>query len=446
MELRFSMILEFSVENHRSFRGETTLSFVSTSRKDEPLYRFKTPHSTHGVLPVVGVWGANASGKSNILDVLVTLRDLVRDSHRKFGPNDPIPFHPWGLNYTGEPTNIEIEFIDENNQRTLFGFSFNALEFLEEYLYIWKTSRRSKIYERKNGKWSFGNLLTGQKNLISESTRKNSLFLSASAQYNHSQLLSIYNYISNSIICQNKEENGLEMIENMPIYSQDHPFISPKTKPFLSQLLLKSDIGITQVKFEEIDIELPTEIQSMLNQPFFNELPKKIKDLIPQFNSSNQKSIGITFIHNNSFELPPQNESLGTHVLLHKLSQILPVLKNGSIIVLDEIDKSLHPDLCTILIGLFTNEQTNPNKAQLLFTTHNRDIFNSLRSDEILLIDKNRSGESSLKYSSDFRDVRSRDNLHKVHSQGRIGAVPNIEEDDIHEIVQDFVSNKNEQV
>jgi predicted ATPase len=92
-------------------------------------------------------------------------------------------------------------------------------------------------------------------------------------------------------------------------------------------------------------------------------------------------------------------------------------------LIVDEIDTSLHPDLCAAIVNLFTDPRTNPNGAQLLFSTHERDLLNHLRRDEVVLVDKGRDGASRLSVASDF-DVRGRQELRRVHAEGRLGGVP----------------------
>ena len=124
------------------------------------------------------------------------------------------------------------------------------------------------------------------------------------------------------------------------------------------------------------------------------------------------------------WDVPPDQESRGTSVLLVRLNDLFGVLSEGGLLMLDEIDTSLHPDLSAALVSLFTNKATNPKGAQLLFTTHDRSLLKSLRRDEVVLIDKSLEGVSTVKVASDFQGVRGRDDLRQLHEQGRLGGVP----------------------
>lgn len=123
-------VLRYQVRNHRSFRDETELSFVSTTQPDEPSYRIASKHAQDGILPVVGVWGANASGKSNLLKALLTMRDHVRSSFRR-EPEAPIPWQPFALRLDAGPTRHELEF-ELQGTRYRYGFEHTAESFGEE--------------------------------------------------------------------------------------------------------------------------------------------------------------------------------------------------------------------------------------------------------------------------------------------------------------------------
>lgn len=134
--------------------------------------------------------------------------------------------------------------------------------------------------------------------------------------------------------------------------------------------------------------------------------------------------VWLTHGPSESWELPPDLESRGTNVLLARLHDLLHVLRDGGLLILDELDTSLHPDLCAALVALFTSASTNPMGAQLLFTTHDRSLLAGLRRDEVVLIDKDAAGESTVRTASDFRGLRGRDDLRREHEQVRIGGVP----------------------
>ncbi|MCB9548477.1 MAG: ATP-binding protein [Myxococcales bacterium] len=132
------MVLRFLLENYASFRDEVEVSFVSTSPQGKPAWRFESPHVAHGVLPAVGVWGANASGKSNLLRGMTALRHLVKSSFVDFGPTDPVPWTPFRLDRSADApaTRMEIDFTI-GDVRFQLGVRLDGLGFAEEWLYRW---------------------------------------------------------------------------------------------------------------------------------------------------------------------------------------------------------------------------------------------------------------------------------------------------------------------
>ncbi|HFE46843.1 MAG TPA: ATP-binding protein [Nannocystis exedens] len=422
------MLLRFSIENHRSFRGPSELSLVSTSRKDAPTWRHPSRHAKHGVLPTLGLWGANGSGKSNILGALLEFQTLVRDSFIKIGPNEPLPWSPWRHRRGPEdpPTRMDIDLLMEADIRIHYGFKFTSKGFVEEWMYRWVGSRRQILYERSllednDDPWYFGSSLTGARSQIARATRNNSLFLSTAAQHNHPILLPIFSAIVDKIV----PEHGISL-HGYPLFRADNPLLADSFRPALTKLLQAADLGVADLKIRphrHQPVNLPGEAEAIFKPEFLAELKAhKIQ--------SEPENTPLQEIHlrhgtaEDSWDLPPQDESRGTHILLARLADFLPVLRSGNTLVVDELDTSLHPDLCALLVGLFTDQRSNPHGAQLIFSTHDRGLLRHLRTDEVVLVDKERDGESQLVPSSDYRGLRTRDDLRRAHEEGQLGGVP----------------------
>jgi uncharacterized protein len=413
------MLLQFTFENHRSFRDPASLSFVATSRKDEPSWRMASPYTANGVLPVLGLWGANASGKSNAIHALLTFRAAVKDSHARWGATQAVPWWPWGQRKGTDapPSRFEIDLqVDEF--RYAFGFAVCRGAFVEEHLLRWEGSRKQVLYSRtadENNPWHFGTHLKGQRTRIAEETRANSLFLSAAAQSNHPMLLGVYKAIVDGI----KPERRIGL-NGFPLFGKAHPILDPAFRESLLTLLKAADVGISDVVIERPQrVPMPDDIVQMLKP-----------EVAAKFETIGDKDEDLHFIRlvhgNENWVFSPDEESRGTQILLARLADLVASLRRGGLLVLDEIDTSLHPDLCSALVGLFTNQQTNPGGAQLLFSTHDRDLLKSLRTDEVVLIDKHNDGASSLATASDFRGVRTRDDLRRLHEEGRLRGVPTL--------------------
>jgi hypothetical protein len=413
------MLLRFTVENVASFREAAELSFVSTARNDEPEHRFRSRHAPHGVLPVVGVWGANASGKTNLFWAFGEFVSHVATSfaHRK--PNDPVPWLPWRLDRSpgARPSMMSVDLVTAGDVRLHYGFRFRAEGYDEEWLYRWDGARRSVLFHRNHAEpeaWYFPGL-KGQKNQIKDATRRNSLFLSAAAQHNHPELTSVWEAIVSSYTAERLIE-----LHSHPLFAPDDPILAADFRPTLLKFLDAADTGIVDVRVQPVEtVGGPREA---LEKIFTPEYLETIRGAAPSGH------VEVRFVHRGQagedFTLLPHMESRGTQIMLARLADLVAVLRSGRLLLIDELDTSLHPDLCAALVELFTNPATNPNGAQLLFSTHDRGLLRSLRTDEVLLVDKDRTGCSHVAAASDYRGVRTRDDLRRAHEEGRLRGVP----------------------
>lgn len=407
------MLLEFAVTNYGPFRERAVMSFVSTARKDEPVHRFDARHATHGVLPVLGLWGANAVGKSMLIEALLQFIYLIERSASQL-PNTPVPWTPWCLDTRpGAPrTELVADLLVGDDELVQIGVHIDHRGFCKEWAYRWSGSRRQVLYERDHDKpdpWYFGPSLGGDKVRIARSTRVNALFLSTAAQQNHAVLSEVYT----AVISLVRRDSGIDL-NGFPLFPGDAPILAPANQAVVLALLQQADLGLTGVRAVEAGRPPPEALAT---------LPVEAREAFAAMPDMHYLQFKRC-LDGVDVELPVRSESTGTHSLVARVNDLLPVLQQGRLIVIDEIDTSLHPDLCRALVGLFTDPRSNPNGAQLLFTTHDRGLLQSLRTDEVLMIDKDADGASRAVAVSDYRDVRTRDDLALLHQQGRIGGVP----------------------
>ena len=189
------MLVEFRVENHRSLRDEQVLTMEAgrVGNDADPRPR-RVPGHAQSLLPVAGLYGANASGKSNVLSALAFMRDAVLYSHRHWSPDEGVPRDPfaWGPARTA-PSMLEVTVLVDG-VRYEYGFSASDDCFLEEWLYAWPNGKKQVWFERDSNAFKFGDHLTGENRLIEDVTRPNALFLSAAVQHRHTQLLPIFSW------------------------------------------------------------------------------------------------------------------------------------------------------------------------------------------------------------------------------------------------------------
>ena len=433
------MLMRFGVANHRSIRDyQELLLSASRSIKREGL-TIPAPVVREAAVPIAAIYGPNASGKSNLIDAMRLMRILVVSSHAKLGAADQIPRVPFLLDRSGnEPTRLDCTFSTGPPESAgpaaiyEYGFEFTDTEFRREWLYrIVRKERQSTqlLFERAivDGKVTleFGNRLRGANKTIAGLVRPNSLFLSAAAQNNHPQLQSIFRYFS-SFWEMNRGSNTV-VSSKLVRYLSD----TDLKESFLN-LLRQADVGIVDFNIEktEPDPEASSVLQGILqtveehggSQSEIDVLERGMVDAVLQPER-------LRFIHScQDRDAPPFDydmESRGTLVLISLLIPALNALTRGALLVVDELNTSLHPNLSRAFVSLFNREDSNRRGAQLVFSTHDVSLLGSgvLENDEIWLAEKDDEGVSRFTPLTDFK-VRSRDDIEKAYRRGRLGGVP----------------------
>ncbi len=347
-----------------------------------------------GVLPVAAIYGANASGKTNVLRAIQFLWEAVVLSHRAWGP-DGVPRAPF-LNdedSSRASSEFEIDFLT-NGVRYRYGFRVDSSVVLEEWVYAYPRGKKQTWFHRTQGKpISFGARMPGENRTIERLTRKNSLFLSAAAQNNHEALSPVYQRILGMLCVMDDRTEWRDHTDGLCMV--------PDNLADIERLVSVADLGISQVK-----------------------VVTEGKKLIPP---------QIHFLHRlGKREIPfsRERESQGTLAYHALLGPVIIALKRGMPLCIDELDRSLHPLLSAHLIRLFNDPATNPKGAQLIFNTHDTNLLSSgiLRRDQIWFTEKKDDGSSQLFPLSDFKPRRT-ENLENGYLQGRYGAIPFINPD-----------------
>ncbi|MEL7357825.1 MAG: ATP-binding protein [Cyanobacteria bacterium J06560_6] len=409
------MLIEFRVENHRSLLEEQALTLESSRLGN---LSDKRPRQVKGhsasVLPISAIYGANASGKSNVLSAIDFMRESVIDSYRRWEPDSGVPRKPFawanGLNI---PSTFEVTFV-QHKIKYQYGFSTNDELIEEEWLFAWPNNRKQVWLERDKNQYYFGDNLKGPNKLIQEVTRPNALFLSAAAQNNHEQLSHIFLWFRNIIfVSASGKFDRTYSFQYSPRYflsniSQLSLFDNPDDSDFASRLvalLQSADTGLVNIK--AVEDKYPTGRRSR---------------------SSNR----IMFQHqhgNDAAWLDLEDESEGTKTLFRIAPSLFHVLDSGSVLIVDELESSLHPLLALTILNLFNDPDANPNSAQLLFTTHDTNLLGTtlgeppLRRDQVWFTEKDGAGKSCLYPLTDFKPRQS-ENLERGYLQGRYGAIP----------------------
>jgi AAA15 family ATPase/GTPase len=447
------MLLRFGVRNHRSIRDYQQISLIASSLKDseDGLLRvnlendmddsFESSGSKLSVLPVVAIYGSNAAGKSTILKAFEFFSEAVVHSHSRTAKSTGTPFAPFLLNeYSKDEASLyDADFII-GGVRYHYGFTLDGKRFLTEWLFSFnlesKRQSRSVLFHRdfeSDTEYYFGKMLKGDNKRISKSTRANSLFLCSAAQNAHPQLSEIYNYFAENISTRLEQMHSPSVLTHQLVaYFGDNK----KRKSIAFEFLKAAEIGITDIDFSEVPYEeqtqkLLSEVESIINKHFdTNETSNAFK---------NKTEAKVLHLGENSkgYSIELEHESSGTLALLQILGPVFTKLKDGGVLVVDELNICLHPLVSKELIKLFSSPLTNPGGAQLIFSTHDTGMLVNgvLRRDQVWFVEKGKDGSSSIYPLSDFK-IRASDNFEKGYKDGRFGAAP-----DFHLFQQRFSKN-----
>lgn len=436
------MLIRFGVKNHRSILDYQELLLTASRRIPRAAgLTFPAPavHEGAEAVPAVAVYGANASGKSNLLDAIRWMRDSILLSHQQLNVDDAIPRRPFLLDDEKKalPTGFDCTFTlpatgksasrSDSDVAYEYGFEFNDQEFIREWLYqtvLRKRRSTQVLFERqaKGGKprFSFGNDLHGENEVIGKLTRPNSLFLSAAAQNNHPQLTTLFRYFRECWSVNFPSEHPDPVREQILA----RQLSVSKNLDSVKDLLTQADVGLVGVNV--ISRELPPEVAEIMKE-FSHAVEKHLPDYHIETPATEDERLQFLHFRSKGDPVPLGYgaESRGTRTLLSLLLPICKALSTGAVVVVDEIDTSLHPRLQEALISLFKEKESNPYGAQIIFSTHDMTLLKGrlLRRDEVWFANKDSRGVSTLKPLTTFR-LRSRDDIEKAYRQGRLGGIP----------------------
>jgi hypothetical protein len=402
------MLLRFRFSNFRSFRTEQELSMVASSLGDQDGSVLHPSGTDEGVLPVAAMYGANASGKTNVILALQFMREAVKDSHAHWQPDEPIELEAFA-GAADSPTTFSADFL-LGGVRYQYGFSLSPEAVLEEWMYAYPLGKKQTWFAREKSKpISFSSKLQGDNRAIERLTRPNSLFLSAAAQNGHEVLSPVYGWFSQSLSFLTGERRLARPVART-LYGD------AGLRETFARLLALADLGIADLSVKKAVV--PEEFRSWL--PLFAEFGSDSRFTPETYEVRLMHRIGTA-----TLPFTPSQESTGTIAFLCVLDSVVRALANGGVVCVDELDHSLHPLLALELIRQFTNIKSNPESAQLIFNTHDTNLLSAgvLRRDQIWFTEKRQDGASQLYPLTDFKP-RKHENLQNGYLQGRYGAIP----------------------
>ena len=421
------MLLRFGVENHLSIRERQELLLTAAKRVKRSGPAVPVPILKEDAVPVAVLYGANAAGKSNLIHAIRVMRGHIVMSHKSGDATDPIPHHPFLLDDSSadKPTRFDSMFTVNGRDASTpqevyeYGFSCTAAEYADEWLHrIVRHKRQTtqvlfhRTTEDGNVQVSFGGRLRGENRAIASLTRPNSLFLSAAAQNNHSQLGAIHRQLVEQWQLARGAHIEHQLAEMFARFEHQDAFM---------ELMRQADLGVVDGELEDCDTpETKREDIHRAQRAFGHPTGSTNEDgeLVPpqkRFRFTHATAGGVR-------TLDYDWESRGTQVLASFAIPMLNAISRGSLVVVDELDSSLHHRLTEALLRLFKGA-TNRYGAQLIATVHDTALLRDLELDEVWLAEKDASGASRFTPLTDFR-IRSREDLEKVYREGRVGGAP----------------------
>lgn len=412
------MLVEFRTQNFRSLREEQVLSLVASPDKsllDTHALDTGLKAAPH-VLKSAVVYGANASGKSNLIKALQYMRDVVLMSATLQPGQAFARLQPFRLDAVSasQPTAFEVTFILDG-VRYQYGFAMNAQRIVSEQLLVYKAFKPQRWFERhfdaESGKdvYEFGPGLKGAKTLWEGATRPNALFLSMAVQLNSEALRPVYDWFAHRLVILN------EHAPLSPQFSLEMLKLEAQRKA-IGEFLRAADISIA-------DVEVATK-QATVHSIRFDLATGKREEETGEQTVDEVRFHYLTEHGQAVFDLA--DESSGTRNLLFLAGPVLDILSNGQTLVVDELDTSLHTLLVQALVRLFHRPEANTGGAQLVFTTHDTsllDAYGLFRRDQVWFVEKRPDQSSSLYPLLDF-SPRKNEALERGYLQGRYGALP----------------------
>lgn len=420
------MLIEFRIANYRSFRDEVTFSMVASSRKAR-----HAELNAQNVFPALGgiklltsaaIYGANASGKSNLIAGINFMQKFVMNSQQSTDRTGGIDVEPFRLDVQtrSAPSLFEIVFIADG-RRYRYGFEVTTERVEAEWLYVVPTSREAKLFERDGDSIELGERFKAEGGDLFKRTRPNALFLSVVAQFDGKIAQKVLGWFRSLGMTTGLSDMGMRVFTEMQLSNQE-------CAQDIVALIKQLDLGIEDIRIEKVahspetlPDDAPEELRTAL-EPFLNLLSKEEQSAVRTIH----RKVGEVGqpITQEVFDLDV-HESEGTKKIFAMAGPVIEILKEGDVLIIDELDARLHPLLTQEIVKLFNDPETNPKHAQLVFATQDTNLLDNrlLRRDQVWFVEKDHQGGSHLYSLIEFK-VRNDATYEKDYIQGRYGAIP----------------------
>lgn len=396
------MLHRYAFSNFQSFREKTEVSWLLDRKVPDAVWSHAAS-SGERVSTAMAVIGPNASGKTALLKPVMFMNWFIRHSFN-LDPNALLPFQPHAVSLDDEPSEFELDVdFDQKlwryklrctNRRVLHE-SLHVRHERTRYVFVRDWNEGTQSYDIKQQ--DFGFLPTEARKV-----RPNASLIATAAQYGIPLALRLVN----TSVWSNIHQFGRQENDSNQVTSAAAAYFAGNEtqRQQLVQLLTSWDLGLSDLRLKEQEVDLPDGKKNKFWQPIATHAAA----------------------NGGNFELPFVLESNGTKSALLLLYRLLPVLQNGSLAVIDEFESDLHPHMLEPILNLFASPSTNPHGAQLLFTSHALEVLNILHKSQVILVEKNEFNESSAWRLDSVAGIRSDDNFYAKYMAGAYGAVPQI--------------------
>ena len=449
------MLRSFRVANHKSIRAAQELVLLPAYDKSRP------------VTPVAAIYGANASGKSNLLDALTWMRRAVLDSFASWTSGGGVPRAAFKLDPEAavEPSEYVVDLMLDG-VRHYYGFVVEDAGVGEEWLHTFPKGRRRVIFERTGQDWQFGSTVRGPLEAARDLTRSNALFLSVAARSNVTECEPLLRWFDQELVFADPRSSFDPDVELA--FADDSPL-----RQTVLEMLRAADLGITDVRLmdplavsgvsdfsvwrdmlmdrldaavrqhaeavsaRDAESDLAVRARHQVHVASADEEVAVLRDMLDRVNRqvhgvpNHPGPRELLFWHgDHPVPLTVDEESAGTRTWLNLILSIATALARPKVLLVDEADTTLHPHLARHLVNLFRDPRTNPLGAQLIFTSHDATMLDedTLSRDEIWFVEKDPTAQATRLYSlAEFRP-RKHENTERRYLAGSYGAVPVLSE------------------
>lgn len=384
------MLLQFSVTNHRSIKETAVISMKAAADKTMKK-NLISPDGKKELVPVMAIYGANAAGKSNVIHALLLMREMICGNYAKPLKGAELPYEPFAF-VDGEtkPTAFEIIYYNDGIKYA-YGFSFNKNRIIDEYLYHWPNGREALVFSREKDKYEFRESIQEQLTLAGR-TSDNRLHLTTSNEWNCAQTEKSYLWFQKNL--RGVIATGVSNEATIAAIREG----GDEKKRILKEMML-ADLGICNVELT-------------------GTKEKPIISTVHRLTDSNGEQKQYTLLLG--------QESVGTQRFFLRIGFWMEAINSGAVLVVDEIEASMHPLLTRHLIEMIQDQTVNQNHAQLIFTTHDTGLLDLklLRRDQIWFAEKDEKSMQTDIYALTEFSPRKDENIAKGYLQGRYGAIP----------------------